>query len=312
MFVKQIGCVLSSATSQVAQSLKFSRVEVVPLSVRIGRALAAAAVFVSPALVTPANAGGLTIADPGNVCASWSLNGSTLTCNAAVATPGAPSGCSLTANPSSIAAAANVTLTAACTSNTDSTTTWAWSANPSSAVTGLQASTTGASSQTQAGVNVSAATTFSVTATTGGLSTTKSAAVTFGGGGGGGGGGAGISCPGYTRTIVVNFPYVPKTGANVQTTDGMSTTDIVVATFKTPPAPYAGGTAFIQLTDNTPLSTGIRASVSTTPCSFAIVKKDTQSVSWNYIVKPDTQYYVNITGTLRFGEADGQINPILR
>ena len=70
MFVKQIGCVLASATTPVAQSMKFSCAEWVPLNVLVGRALAAAAVFVAPAWVTPASAGGLTIADPGNVLIS--------------------------------------------------------------------------------------------------------------------------------------------------------------------------------------------------------------------------------------------------
>lgn len=105
-----------------------------------------------------------------------------------------------------------------------------------------------------------------------------------------------ISCPAYTNTIVLSFPYVTGSGTKIQTTEGMGTTDILVATFTTPPAPYPGGTPFIQITDNAPLSTGFVASMSTTPCTFPAPKRDTQTVSFTYAVKPSTTYYVNITG----------------
>ena len=82
MFVKQIRTVLSSARHTGRAIADVVPCRRLPLNVRVGRALAVAAAFAAPALVTPANAGDLTIADPGNVC-SWSLVGSTLTCTAA-------------------------------------------------------------------------------------------------------------------------------------------------------------------------------------------------------------------------------------
>ena len=296
MFDKEIRAESACAATRIAPSGNSSRDCTVTFSVYVGRVLAVASLFAAPALVAPAYAAGLTISDPSNLC-SWTFSGTTLTCNP-VAPPaaGAPAGCSLQASPSTITAAQAVTLTAACSSGTDSNTTWAWSANQSG--TGIQATTTGASSQVQSGVNVSATTTFNVTATNGIGSTTRSATVTLStaGGGGGGGSGAGITCPGYSKTIVVPFSYVLNSGTTVKTTDGMSTTDIVVATFTTPGGTYAGGTPFIQITDNTPGSTGFKGSVSTTPCSFTRFKMDTQSTSWTYSVLPNTTYYVNITG----------------
>src|SRR4029453_19348830 len=166
-------------------------------------------------LVTPANAAGLTIADPGNVCGSWSLVGSTLTCNAAVTTPGAPSGCSLTPSLQSIAAPTSVTLNPTYSPTVDGNTTWAWSANPP--VAGLAPSTLPGTSSSQASVQVGATTTFSVTATSAGLTTNRPATVMLsapsgGGGGGGAGSGAGWrgTCDGYSHTIVMPFNYVPN------------------------------------------------------------------------------------------------------
>jgi hypothetical protein len=101
MSVKQIGCVLASATTPVAQSPMSFFAAVVPLNVRIGRALAAAALFVAPALlVAPAHAAGFSISDPSGACASWSWSSttSTLTCNAARGEAGAPANCSFSAS----------------------------------------------------------------------------------------------------------------------------------------------------------------------------------------------------------------------
>jgi len=238
MFVKQIRCALVRATTPVARFSTSLHGTALPLGVRFGRVIAAAVVFAAPAMVTPAQAGALQILDPSNLC-SWAFGGTaaspTLTCNPA--TPpaaGTPSGCSLTATPSTIAAQASVTLNASCSANTDANTTWAWSASP--AVAGLNASTQGTGTQSQI-LQVGATTQFSVTATNAsGAGPTRSATVTLsaGGGGGGGGGGAGIKCTKYNATIVMNLTYVADGIQRVQTSNGMSPGDIMVATFTTP------------------------------------------------------------------------------
>jgi len=299
MFFKQIGCVLASAATPVAQWLKFSRAEMVPRSVRVGRVLATAALFAAPAMMSPAHSAGFSIADvPG--CSGWQWNNSTstLTCVPATQTPGAPSGCSLTATPSSITAATNVTLNASCSSNVDSNTTWAWTG------AGAAPATTPGASTSQIVQGVAATTTFTATASNAtGAGPTLSKTVTLGSGGGGGGAGGGggsiPNCNGYTSTIKMTFNYVPGSGQIVQTSQGMSPTDIMVVSFTTP-ANIAGGTgagATLGITDNAQNSSGFVGSFSTTPCTFTSkVKAGLLSASWSLSLLPNTTYYLNITG----------------
>jgi hypothetical protein len=126
-----------------------------------------------------------------------------------------------------------------------------------------------------------------------------------GGGGGGGGGGAGITCDGYSSTIVMPFNYVPGSGQVVKTSNGMSSSDIMVATFTTP-ATIANGTGSggtLTITDNSLYQPGFIGSLSTTPCTFTSnVKSGNLSASWNftstaYNLKPNTQYFLNIKGS---------------
>ncbi len=301
MFVKDIDSVIAGAAVFAAPSSDSSHAGTVTLNVRIGRMLAAAALFVAPALVAPAHAAGFSISDPSGACASWSWSSttSTLTCNPATSTAGAPSGCSLTANPSTITGPTNVTLTAACTTNTTGIT-WAWGGS------GLSTLSTSGTPSVQT-LSVSASTTFSATASNGaGASSQKNATVTLstGGGGGGGGGGTIPTCDGYTGTIKMNFNYVPGSPQVVQTSQGMLPTDIMVATFTTPAtiaSGYgAGGT--IVITDNAQNSSGFIGSLSTTPCTFTSnVKSGLLSASWSftstaYHLQPNTQYFLNIKG----------------
>jgi hypothetical protein len=164
-------------------------------------------------------------------------------------------------------------------------------------------------------VNVSATTTFSVTATNAtGPGPTRSATVTLStGGGGGGGGGAAISCPGYNNTIVMNLNYVPSSGQILKAYDGLKSGDIMVATFTTP-ATIAGGygqNGLVGAGANNYATSGrgFNATFSTTPCSTTYTTSWPgskpkggllgQSVSWQfntYKLAPNTTYYVNITG----------------
>src|SRR5262245_27156290 len=93
--------------------------------------VAGATLLASSAFVSPAHGAGFSISDPSNLCAwSWNQQTSTLTCTPAQQQPvvaGAPSGCTLTASPTSLpAGGGNVTLTAAC-SGGNAPTQYAWS-----------------------------------------------------------------------------------------------------------------------------------------------------------------------------------------
>ncbi len=80
----------------------------------------------------------------------------------------------------------------------------------------------------------------------------------------------------------------------------------MVATFTTP-ATIAGGTGAngtLGITDNAQNSDRIQGALSTTPCTLPHgsshhVKSGLLSASWSfnsYQLKPNTQYFVNITG----------------
>ena len=128
-------------------------------------ALAGAGVFAGFAVV-PAYAQSVTLSVSGCTVTSAPTGGNTINLSCSTSAPpvaGAPSGCSLTASPSTITGSTNVTLTAACTANaTDSGTRWAWTTNGAALP---QATTTGASPQSQIVQSVGATTTFGVTAT---------------------------------------------------------------------------------------------------------------------------------------------------
>ena len=312
MFVKQMSRVRTSRSRFAAASPESSRAVTVTSSVAAG-ALVAAALATAPMLVSPAYGAGLTISD-GGACGSWSWNSqtSTLTCLPATQTANTPA-CTITANPSSIAATTQVALTATC-SNTDGNTTYAWTG------TGVQAATggngTGSSPQTQ-NVSVSATTTFGVRATNSagsGNSPSVTVALSTGGSGAGGGAGGGaagpISCPGY-NTTVMNLSYVPSSGQLFRSSVGLSRGSMLVVTFTTPAtiASGYGAGGLVGVAQNVyGASNGFSAAFSTTPCTTTYqswpgtsVKSGLpgQSVSWtfnSYRIAPNTTYYVNITG----------------
>jgi hypothetical protein len=298
----------------------------------IRRALAGLAAASAVIAFAPAHAVGIStgvqILDPSGACASWTAGGTaaapTLTCvPPTTSTPGAPAGCGLTATPSTITAAQNVTLSATCTSGTDSTTAWAWTggsavANPAPGVSSSQV------------VNVAATTTFTVVATNSvGPSSTKSATVTLStGGGGGGGAGGAISCSGFNSTVVMNFPYVPGTQKQIDTNAmgvGFGNNDIVVATFTTPAVMTTGGKNFQIAVVHYPGPNATRTiALSTAPCDFSsslVPGKSTAANDTPYLIGsatksvgvvllPNTKYYLNIknlttSGAPSCGSDDG-------
>ena len=104
----------------------------------------------------------------------------------------------------------------------------------------------------------------------------------------------------------MNFNYVPSTGQIIQTSQGMSPGDILVATFTTP-ATIASGTGAgggLNFTDNYE-QLGTIGSLSTRPCSFNagtwpagdVIKSGQLSAAWSFTsfhLAPNTQYFLNI------------------
>ena len=258
---------------------------------------------------------GVQILDPSGVCASWQAGGTpaapTLTCIAAAPpVAGAPSGCTLTAEPSTLpAGGGTVKLTAACSSGAaDAATSWAWTG------AGAQTPTTGASPMVQASVNVTASTTFTVTAsnTTAGPGATKTATVTVGAPPPPPPSGS-IQCSGFDNTMVVDIAW----GANTQVfTQGFGGTTALVGRITVPNVTStAKGTLAITEYGTSAYKS---ATVSVNPCvfagspglwnysapgltnSFSVVVGGTQPFN-KVVLQPGTTYYVNIRNIDGFG-----------
>jgi hypothetical protein len=261
---------------------------------------------------TPAQAVTLTLDVP---CDSFTLSGNTLTCVTTQPTQNTPTGCSAKINGGTSAVqlpntGGTVNLDVqGCSTTGSGPITYQWLKN------GASFSQNQSPTDTLGSNSNSTAKTWSyqVKACNNGVDCTSpmpaspltAVVAAASGGGGGGGGGAGIDCSsaGFASTIVMNFNYVPGAGQVVKTSNGMSTSDILVATFTTP-ATIAGGTgsgASIVITDNAANSGGFVASLSTTPCTFTSnLKGGLLSASWsnlgNIPLQPNTQYFVNIKG----------------
>ncbi len=306
MFVKGIRGATAPTETLGSLPVLSSRAIAMTRHVGVAGILAATTLLASSALVGPAHAVGLQINDNG-ACASWVLDGNTLTCNpAAPPVAGAPSGCTLTASPTSLpAGGGSVQLTAACSSG--NATQYTWSGGAISGTTSSNVQQTNITSTTQ----------FSVTpsnASGNGNAAQTSVTVNVAGGGGGGGGGA-ISCAGYATTTVLPLSYVPGSAQVVRQTDALSPGQILVVTFTTPAAIAGGygqnGLAGVSHNYYASASAGFSATFSKTPCkttysSWANADGSStktgapgQSVSWSfntYKLAPNTTYYVNITG----------------
>jgi len=249
---------------------------------------------------TPAR-GAVTIDIPCSGTWNWDATNKILSCQ--TTTPpasGAPS-CTLAASPSSLSAAGPVTLTASCS---NSPTSYEWSASPAVAFTGGGGSTNGA--------NITVNTTFTVTATnaTGSGQASKSVQV--------GAVTGAISCPGFTKTLVVNWDWESSLAKvdTWQTQGGLGTNGILVIPF-TPTGPADNVDVKFQAT-NYPAAQMVntkRLAISTQPCDLnpsapaSIASGTTPSLTYvvgtapvNYInglptaasLTPGVQYYLNI------------------
>jgi hypothetical protein len=211
-------------------------------STTISRLTLAALTLPFAFIPVPAAYAATVIINDGN-CASFSFdaNSQTLTCNTGSAPPtGAPSGCSLSASPTSLGVGGgNVALTANCSSG--SPTGYRWTGG------NVVASTT-ANSQN---ASITATTTFSVTPYNGaGSATTQYATVSVATGENPPSTGP-ISCSGFSSTKVLDISFPPNGGTSKryytyngiysQGSAGWGPNDAIVVRFTAPAAdPYIG------------------------------------------------------------------------
>ena len=209
---------------------------------------------------TPARSA-VTIDIPCSGTWSWNAAAKTLSCVPdAPPAAGAPS-CSLAATPSSLPAGGGpLTLTATCT---NSPTGYTWSASPAATFTG--GADTGATNTN--GATISANTTFTVTATNGSGSGQASRTVQVGAVVAGA-----ISCPGYSKTVVVNWDWGNSSLTKIdtwQTQNGLGTNGILVVPFI--PTGNADNIVAQLSVTNYPASQMVntkRLAISTQPCDL--------------------------------------------
>ncbi len=250
--------------------------------------------------------GAVTIDAPCAGTWNWNAATQTLSCTGSPPpAPGAPTACVLTANPSSLTAAGPVSLSVSCQGTVTS---YAWSASPSVAFTG-----TGTTTGNQNGADISANTTFTVTATNGVGSAQASRTVQVGGVVGG------LSCPGFTRTLLVNWDWATVLTKidTWQVQNGLGTNGILVVPF-TPTGPADNAASLLSATGYPAPNMGneLRLAISTQPCDLnppAPAAASGPSPSVFYVIgtspvsgitgrptkaalTPGVQYYINVAG----------------
>ena len=253
---------------------------------------------------TPARSA-VTIDIPCSGTWNWDAANKILSCQTTTPpAPGAP-GCTLSASPSSLSAAGPVTLTASCS---NSPTSYTWSASPATTFTG----TDNTGSTNTNGATISANTTFTVTATNGTGSGQASKSVQVGAVTGA------ISCPGFTKTLVVNWDWASSLSKvdTYQTQGGLGTNGILVIPF-TPTGP-ADNVEVKFSAANYPAANMVntkRLAISTQPCDLnpsepaSVASGSTPSLAYvigtapvNFInglpsaasLTPGVQYYLNV------------------
>ena len=246
-----------------------------------------------------------------STCSSWSINGGVFSCTTSGTGGGgttAPSGCSVSVNPSSGAAGTPVNVAVSCASGSPPTS-WSWTG-------GFMANQNAAGGSG----NLTASTTFSVVASnSAGPAPQASGSFTVtgtGGGGGGGNTGGGISCAPYA-TVVIPVVTVPGSISQRYSTvsyGGFGNGTVAVAKFTTSAATSGTGSFRIGEFAGGPLPR--TSSISTTPCDFTPTSaggtalRMNQSSSWfQYFIisssrlgfvtlQPNTTYYINVKNQL--------------
>lgn len=215
-------------------------------------------------LLGSAPASALTINLPTDVTCTWNDSSKVLNCSSTTqppSNPGGPTNCSLSASPSSLTAAGPVSLTVSCQGTV---TGYQWSASPSTAFT--NGPTTSANTNS---ANISANTTFTVTASNDNGSAQAVRSVQVGAVTGG------ISCPGFNKTVVVNWDWNSNNIVNntvdtyLKAETSIGTNGILVIPF-TPTLPANSTLAQLSITQfpGTHMVNQKRVAISTQPCDL--------------------------------------------
>jgi hypothetical protein len=215
------------------------------------------------------NAGGVA-----NISLTWSSG-----------PPPAPSGCSVAFTVGSASlptTGGSITMVGSCTGNVSGSTTYAWTKNGASFVSGASASDTLA-----AGGSAGSTTTYAFQATNPGSTTTSTQQLVTVAGTGGGGGSmdlTGCTAQGYVgRGLDVTFPVssntsVPNGAQNATPGGTFGNSDALVVRFTTPAAGVNDQSVF-QPAGNVPFQNTTRVyTVSTQPCQIATSGTPTGSI----------------------------------
>lgn len=266
----------------------------------------------APFAIAPASAAVITLNIAG--CTTFELSGSggnqTLTCVTDTA-PGAPTGCSASASPSSLASGGGgVMLSASCSGGTTANTVYTWSKNSSTFATGASASDTLPANGSASTASYS----YSVQACNG--AACSSAATTVSVAGTSGGGGGPIACSGFDATRVIDLPW--KSGRNVLTNNfgGFRGNDAVVVRITVPAGLRSLAPGAIKMGEWGGGPVNRYATLTTTPCDFAGRTRFVDFFSgtsievplavgspapvpgiWGASLQPGQVYYLNVRNT---------------
>ena len=256
----------------------------------------------------------------------------TVTVNWTTTPPASPSGCSITPNPSSLPnTGGSVTLTAVCTGNTNSSTTWQFTkggANFGGVSTGASGTSTSDSLAANTGTAATTTTYGMVVTNAGAPSTSVTNTVTVAGTGGGGGSFDLSACTaqGYTgRGVDIPYP-VSANSARVFTPNlgNFGPNEMIVVRFVAPTSETTPG-ATIVASEYSSYAPAFRlATLSTKPCevapstaitasilgstisqapNFSMALNGTGGFSYPIKLTPGATYYVNYVNRQAYGSS---------
>jgi hypothetical protein len=213
------------------------------------------------------------------------------------APPPPPSGCSVVANPTSVPqTGGTVNLTASCTTNNGSVTSWTWTKNG-----GAMAGTTSSNSETLGANGLSSAINITYGATanySGGSVGASSANVSEAGTGGGS-----IQCSGFTNTRVLTLNWPPVGTTQVQDTSNhaggtFGNNDALVIQFTVPASGGgAGQYGYLSANEFNGPSTQRVAVLSSQACDFNVSSPTLGTGAvFNGVTNPLAYYVVNAAG----------------
>ena len=226
-------------------------------------------------------------------CNSVSVSGTQVTCVVGGGTTNGAPTCSISVGQSpSTSAGGAVSLSANCSNFTPTSYAWVKDLQP------IGSNSTTLSDSLPANTGTTAATyTYGLTACTSTCAPTAWATVQVPAGAGGGGGTGPVSCPGYTKTVFIDLPWVSTDATTRVLTanyGGFNGGDALVVKLNPPAGVQSSGNGWVAMAEYVNPRYTRFATISTTPCDFS---KTNWFTAYNVSVGSSLSFSLQVGGS---------------